>query len=104
MALKFADTAKPMGLFPVAEAVDIELTKKDDTKKSLQAMYDDGELGGETAGGGEENKIDSISVNGIPISPDENKNVDIPIVTPTDIPFIIPTTKIDDQVGRIWLV
>lgn len=46
MALKFADTAKPMGVFPVAEAVDIELTKKDDSKKSLQAMYDDGELGG----------------------------------------------------------
>lgn len=46
MALKFADTAKPMGLFPVAEAEDVELTKKDSTKKSLQAMYDDGELGG----------------------------------------------------------
>lgn len=46
MALKFGDTAKPMGNFPVAEAVDIELTKADDTKKSLQAMYDDGELGG----------------------------------------------------------
>lgn len=46
MALKFGDTAKPMGAFPVAEAVDIEITKSDDSKKSLQAMYDDGELGG----------------------------------------------------------
>lgn len=48
MALKLADTAKPMGVFPVAEAVDIEITKEDETKKSLQAMYDDGELGGES--------------------------------------------------------
>lgn len=44
--LKFADTAEAMGNFPVALANGIEITKKDDTKKSLQAMYDDGELGG----------------------------------------------------------
>ena len=31
------------------------------------------------AGGGEENKIDSISVNGSPVSIDENKNVDITV-------------------------
>ena len=30
-------------------------------------------------GSGEENKIDSISVNGSPITPDENKNVDITV-------------------------
>lgn len=44
--LKFADTAEAMGNFPVALANGIEITKKDNTKKSLQAMYDDGELGG----------------------------------------------------------
>ena len=34
---------------------------------------------GEGSGGGEANVIDSISVNGTPISPDENKNVDITV-------------------------
>lgn len=34
---------------------------------------------GEGSGGGEENIIDSISVNGVNVAPDENKNVDITV-------------------------
>ena len=41
-------------------------------------------LKGGAGGSGEENKIDSISVNGINIAPDENKNVDITVPTVTN--------------------
>ena len=41
-------------------------------------------LKGGAGGSGEENKIDSISVNGVNIVPDENKNVDITVPTVTN--------------------
>ena len=41
-------------------------------------------LKGGAGGSGEENKIDSISVNGVNIAPDENKNVDITVPTVTN--------------------
>ena len=41
-------------------------------------------LKGGASGSGEENKIDSISVNGVNIVPDENKNVDITVPTVTN--------------------
>ena len=41
-------------------------------------------LKGGAGGSGEENKINSISVNGINIAPDENKNVDITVPTVTN--------------------
>ena len=47
MAVKLADTLKPMGDFPAAESSDIELTLADGTKKSIQRAYLDGDLGGE---------------------------------------------------------
>ena len=72
--IKLADTLAPMADFPAVEAKDVAFNDN----KSLQEKYDNGELGGGT-GGGEENKIDSISVNGSPITPDENKNVDITV-------------------------
>ena len=50
MAIKLADTLKPMGDFPAADAVDVEITLLDETKKSIQQAYEDGDLGG---GGGE---------------------------------------------------
>lgn len=91
MAIRLADTLECMSDFPAAYAKDIEF----DDGKNLQEKLNNGELGGGGGGSGEENTIKSISINGSPISPDENKNVDIPIV--------IPTTQIDNQVGRIWL-
>ena len=72
--IKLADTLAPMADFPAVEAKDVAFNDN----KSLQEKYDNGELGGGT-GSGEENKIDSISVNGSPITPDENKNVDITV-------------------------
>ena len=72
--IKLADTLAPMADFPAVEAKDVAFNDN----KSLQEKYDNGELGGGT-GSGEENKIDSISINGSPITPDENKNVDITV-------------------------
>ena len=46
MSVKLADTLAPMGEFPVAEGKNIVLTKTDGTEKSIQNMYDDGELSG----------------------------------------------------------
>jgi hypothetical protein len=48
MAVKVAATIKPMGTatFPVAQGVDIEITKHDNSLGRLQQMYNDGELGG----------------------------------------------------------
>lgn len=50
MGLKLADTAEPMGNFPVAHAEDIDIEKTTGVYKSLQDMYDDGELGGSGEG------------------------------------------------------
>lgn len=72
--IKLADTLAPMADFPAVEAKDVAFNDN----KSLQEKYDNGELGG-GSGSGEENKIDSISINGSPITPDENKNVDITV-------------------------
>lgn len=72
MAIKLADTLAPMADFPAVEAKDVAF----DDNKTLQEKLNNGELGGS---GGEENAIDSISVNGTPITPDENKNVDIEV-------------------------
>ena len=41
-------------------------------------------LKGGASGSGEENKIDSISVNGVNVAPDENRNVDITVPTVTN--------------------
>ena len=57
----------------VGDTATITITDKDGT---TTATIKDGQGG---TGGGEENKIDSISVNGTPISIDENKNVDITV-------------------------
>ncbi|MCQ2209268.1 MAG: hypothetical protein MJZ34_03145 [Paludibacteraceae bacterium] len=48
MAIRVADTIRPMNNqdFPVVEGQYLEMTKSDGTTKRLQAMYDDGELGG----------------------------------------------------------
>lgn len=46
MAIKLADTLKPMGDFPAADASDVEITLLDETKKSIQQAYEDGDLGG----------------------------------------------------------
>ena len=52
---------------------------------------------GGTGGSGEENIIDSISVNGVNVAPDENKNVDI---TVPNI-YVGDTEPIDDNV-EVW--
>lgn len=50
MAVKLADTLKPMADFPVAMAEDINILKKNGVERSLQKMYESGELGGEGTG------------------------------------------------------
>lgn len=80
MAIKLADTLVPMADFPAVDAKDVAFSDN----KTLQEKYDNGELGGGGSGSGEENKIDSISINGSPITPDENKNVDITVPTVTN--------------------
>lgn len=46
MSVKLADTLAPMAEFPVAMAQDVNIKKSDTEEKSLQSMYDNGELGG----------------------------------------------------------
>lgn len=84
MAIKLADTLVPMADFPAVEAKDVAFNDNE----SLQEKYDNGELGGNS--NGEENKINSISVNGSPITIDDNKNVDI------TVPSIDGLVKDDD--------
>ena len=48
--IRLADTLKPMGDFPAADAVDVEITLLDETKKSIQQAYEDGDLGGGGSG------------------------------------------------------
>ena len=43
--IKLADTLAPMADFPAVEAKDVALRKADGTEKSIQNMYNDGELG-----------------------------------------------------------
>ena len=43
--IKLADTLAPMADFPAVEAKDVALKKADGTEKSIQNMYDDGEIG-----------------------------------------------------------
>lgn len=50
MAIKLADTLAPMADFPAVMGEDVNLVKADQSEKSLQQMYEDGELGG--GGGG----------------------------------------------------
>lgn len=54
----------------------LDVTTADGTFTTPNLKGADGQGG---TGGGEENKIDSISVNGINVVPDENKNVDITV-------------------------
>ena len=72
-----------MGDFELLDAQDV-LVDIEGTPKRLQEAIDNGELGGGGSGSGEENKIGSISINGFPITPDENKNVDITVPTVTN--------------------
>lgn len=75
MAIKLADTLAPMADFPAAMAEHIQFSDNE----SLQTKFDNGSLGSGSGGSGEENAIDSISVNGTPLTPDGNKNVDITV-------------------------
>ena len=93
MAIKLADTLAPMADFPAVEAKDVAFNDN----KSLQEKYDNGELGG-GSGSGEKNTIESISVNGENVPPDENKNVDI------EVPniYVGNTEPIDDSM-EVWI-
>ena len=59
----------------------LDITTADSTFTTPNLKGADGQGG---TGGGEENIIDSISVNGINVTPDENKNVDIIVPTVTN--------------------
>lgn len=50
MAIKLADTLSPMADFPAVMAKDTNIVKPDGTEKSLQKMFEDGELGGGGSG------------------------------------------------------
>ena len=74
-SLKGSDGFSPSAkIEKVGDTATITITDKDGT---TTATIKDGQGG--TGGSGEENKIDSISVNGVNVSPDENKNVDITV-------------------------
>ena len=74
-SLKGSDGFSPSAkIEKVGDTATITITDKDGT---TTATIKDGQGG--TGGSGEENVIESISVNGTPISVDENKNVDITV-------------------------
>ena len=92
-ALKGADGFSPSAkVEKVGDTATITITDKDGT---TTATIKDGQGGsGET---GEENTIDSISINGVNVVPDENKNVDI---TVPNI-YVGDTEPIDDSM-EVW--
>lgn len=74
-SLKGADGVSPTATVEkVGKVATITITDKNGT---TTATIKDGQGG--TGGSGEENTIDSISVNGVNVLPDENKNVDITV-------------------------
>ena len=73
----------------------LDITTADSTFTTPNLKGADGQGG--TGGSGEENIIDSISVNGVNVAPDENKNVDI---TVPNI-YVGDTEPIDDNV-EVW--
>ena len=74
-SLKGSDGFSPSAkIEKVGDTATITITDKDGT---TTATIKDGQGG--SGGSGEENKIDSISVNGVKVSVDENKNVDITV-------------------------
>ena len=79
MGIKLVDEIFPMGSFPVTKSQYIECADGTDLETKLSTLG-----GGGGSGSGEENTIESISVNGTPISIDENKNVDIIVPTVTN--------------------
>lgn len=74
----------------------LDITTADSTFTTPNLKGADGQGG--TGGSGEENIIDSISVNGENIPPDENKNVDI------EVPniYVGNTEPIDDSI-EVWI-
>ena len=73
-SLKGSDGFSPSAkIEKVGDTATITITDKDGT---TTATIKDGQGG---TGGGEENNIDSISVNGVNVLPDVNKNVDITV-------------------------
>ena len=86
----FSPTAK---VEKVGSTTTITITDKSGT---TTATVKDGEGG--SGGSGEENIIDSISVNGVNVVPDENKNVDI------EVPniYVGDTEPIDDSM-EVWI-
>ena len=92
-ALKGADGFSPSAkVEKVGDTATITITDKDGT---TTATIKDGQGGsGET---GEENTIDSISINGVNVVPDKNKNVDI---TVPNI-YVGDTEPIDDSM-EVW--
>lgn len=73
----------------------LDITTADSTFTTPNLKGADGQGG--TGGPGEENIIDSISVNGVNVTPDENKNVDI---TVPNI-YVGDTEPIDDNI-EVW--
>ena len=74
-SLKGSDGFSPSAkIEKIGDTATITITDKDGT---TTATIKDGQGG--TGGSGEENKIDSISVNGVNVAIDENKNVDITV-------------------------
>ena len=73
----------------------LDVTTADGTFTTPNLKGADGQGG--TGGSGEENIIDSISVNGVNVAPDENKNVDI---TVPNI-YVGDTEPIDDNI-EVW--
>ena len=73
----------------------LDITTADKTFTTPNLKGADGQGG--TGGSGEENTIDSISVNGVNVVPDENKNVDI---TVPNI-YVGDTEPIDDNM-EVW--
>ena len=72
----------------------LDITTADSTFTTPNLKGADGQGG--TGGSGEENKIDSISVNGVNVAIDENKNVDI---TVPSIDGLATETYVDNKVA-----
>jgi hypothetical protein len=94
MAIKLADTLAPMGDFPAADASDVEITLLDETKKSIQQAYEDGDLGGGGGGDG----VQAVEV--MPISP---ANKDVVMYVGNDTEEFKKGNTYQATVGEAWV-
>lgn len=102
MAIKLADTLKPMADFPAVMAEDTNLVKSDGSEKSLQKMYEDGELGGSGSSVLTNDITTNVECGGIPSGTNLEKGTSLEeIFNKLLVKYINPSVSLRLSVGSL---